>query len=274
MLRKHLPTALLTFSMTMFSGAAHAVRPFVTDDARIVDYGQIELENWLETSRVDGKWNPAPGLNAIGSTSVNDWLQILAGTGTGLDAHGNSGVANPMLSGKILLRSALADGTPGYAVSLTGLFDGGHGHFAQHGSVFSLTGMTTYRLWDDSLNIHINLGTRSDRTRNGITRSRVTWGVGLDIEAFNPKTRLVAEVYSGDPLELNAPRYAGQLGMRYLFSDYVQMDFITGIQPELDERLNRTGQYETTFQLGLRLLFDAFTPQGKPGNPNGAKGLF
>lgn len=260
--------------LASFSGLAHAIRPFVTDDARIVDVGQIETENWLETTRADSQWNPAPALNSIASTSVNDWLQILAGIGTGIDSGGNSGVANPLLSAKVLLRQSTEDGQAGYAISYTSTFDSGSGSFQEPGRVHSLVGMSTYRLWEDKLNIHINVGTRVDKERDGITRTRPLWGLGFDVEAFSPKNRVVLEAFSGDPLELNAPRYAAQLGLRYLHSDYMQMDFIWGAQPQLDESLNRTGRYESTFQVGIRLLFDAFTRGGLPGNPNGAKGLF
>lgn len=261
-------------SLFFFSSHANAVRPFVTDDARIVDYGQIETEIWIESTRANGEWNPTPAINAIGSTSVNDWLQILLGSGTGLDRDGSSGISNPLLSAKVLIKAASEDGAPGYALSYTSTFDSGRGSFQEPGKVQSIIGMSTYRLLDDRLNIHINFGLRADQEQNQATRNRSLWGLGIDVEAFSPKTRFVAEVFSGDPLTLNAPRYATQFGMRYLYSDYTQMDFIAGLEPELDNRLNRTGDYATTLQFGMRLLFDAFTKDGKPGNTNGAKGIF
>ena len=52
------------------------------------------------------------------------------------------------------------------------------------------------------------------------------------------------------------------------------MDFIAGAESVFDNRLNRTGSAAATRQFGLRLLFDAFTKDGKPGNPHGAKGMF
>jgi hypothetical protein len=265
---------IIIFYSIVNSNYAYAVRPFVTDDARIVDYGQVETESWIESTKANGQWNPAPSINAIGSTSVNDWLQILVGTGTGLDRDGNSGVSNPLLSAKVLFRAALEDGTPGYAISYTSTFDSGRKSFQERGQVQSLVGMSTYRFYDDKLNIHINLGLRTDKERDQVSQTRALWGLGFDVETFSSKTRFVAEVFSGDPLSLNAPRYATQLGMRYLKSDYMQMDFIVGAEPILDDRLNRTGSYATTVQFGLRLLFDAFTKDGKPGNPNGAKGIF
>jgi hypothetical protein len=246
----------------------------VTDDARIVDAGQIETESWIETTSTNGKWNPALAINAIGSTSVNDWLQSLVGTGSGLDGHGNSGISNPLLSAKILFKAATDDGETGYALSYTSTLDSGRGAFQEPGKVQSIVGMSTYRLLEDRINIHINLGLRTDKERSQASRTRPLWGLGVDIESFSPKVRLVAEVFSGDPITLNAPRYAAQMGTRYLHSDYIQMDFIAGAEPVLDNRLNRTGSYATTLQFGLRLLFDAFTKDGKPGNPNGAKGMF
>ncbi len=264
----------IIYSTFFYSSHAHAVRPFVTDDARIVDYGQIETETWVESTRANGEWRPTPAINAIGSTSVNDWLQILVGTGTGLDRDGNSGISNPLLSAKVLIKAASEDGAPGYALSYTSTFDSGRGSFQESGKVQSIVGMSTYRLLEDRLNIHINLGLRTDQERNQVARNRPLWGLGVDVEAFSPKTRFVGEVFSGDPLTLNAPRYATQFGMRYLHSDYMQMDFIAGLEPELDKHLNRTGNYATTLQFGMRLLFDVFTKDGKPGNPNGAKGIF
>jgi len=271
-MRRFIVTTFCSF--LFYSSYAYAVRPFVTDDARIVDYGQIETESWIESTRAQGKWNPTPALNAIASTTVNDWLQILMGTGTGIDSAGNSGISNPLLSAKVLLKAADEQGSPGYAISYTSTFDSGRGSFQEPGKVQSLVGMSTYRLIEDRLNIHINLGLRTDQERGQAANTRPLWGLGFDVESFSPKTRFVIEMFSGDPLTLNAPRYATQMGVRYLHNDYMQFDLISGAEPELYLQLNRTGAYATTLQFGMRLLFDVFTINGKPGNPNGSKGLF
>jgi len=267
--------ALVLLIGLLISINAHAVRPFVTDDARIIDYGQLELESWLETTRADGRYSPAPGFNFIGGISVNDWLQFLAGSGIGLDSNGDTTVSNPMLMGKVLLKAAELDGTPGYAISAGTTFNRGRGEgLYDDGRVFSLVGMTTYRLLDDALNIHLNLGSRTDSPKGAKSKSRVFWGAGIDAEAFSEETRVVAEVFAGDPLELNAPKVAMQTGLRWIYSDYTQLDVMFGLQPELNERNKRNGDYEKTVQIGLRFLFDSFTRGGKPGDPNGAKGLF
>lgn len=258
-----------------FCTPAHAVRPFVTDDARIIDYGQLELESWLETSHAAGRYSPAPGLNFIGGITVNDWLQFLAGSGVGLDSNGDTTVSNPVVMGKILLKAAALNGAPGYAISAGTTFNRGRGEgLYDDGRVTSLVGMTTYRLLDDALNIHLNVGARTDSPNGQKSKSRIFWGVGFDAEAFNEDMRVIGEVFAGDPLELNAPKIAMQTGVRWMFSDYTQLDVTFGLQPELDARNKRNGEYEKTLQIGFRFLFDAFTRGGQAGNPNGAKGLF
>jgi len=275
MLLNRFSQTLSLLILLLISNQAYAVRPFVTDDARIIDYGQLELESWLETTRADGRYSPAPGLNFIGGITVNDWLQFLAGSGVGLDSNGSSTVSNPVLMGKVLLKAAELNGAPGYAISAGTTFNSGRGEgLYDDGRVTSLVGMTTYRLLDDALNVHLNIGARTDSPRDQKSKTRVFWGVGFDAETFHEDMRVIGEVFAGDPLELNAPKIAMQTGVRWMFSDYTQLDVTFGAQPEIEGRSRRNGEYEKTLQIGFRFLFDAFTRGGKAGNPEGARGLF
>jgi len=271
------------FSLMPFLGAlpvlllstqAMAIRPFVTDDARIIDRGQFEMENWFESARSHGTWDPAPGFNTIVGTSVNDWLEILAGSGVGNDRNGSSTVGNPMLMGKVLLHPAQMNGAPGIAVSASTVFDQGHGSMYLQGRVSSLLAITSWRLQDDRINLHANLGVRSDKGEGFHRRQRIQWGWGVDIHTPLDRISYVAEVFSGDPLILHAPKFALQTGFRRLQSDRLQFDFTFGLAPELDNNLRRRGGYEKTVQVGVRLLFDVFTHRGRPGNPEGAAGFF
>lgn len=271
---KRLSTFLLTSMMLGYALSAHAVRPFVTDDARIIDYGQVEVENWLEFTRADGETAPAPGYNAIVGVSLNDWFEVLAGGGFGRDPGGKSAVGNPVLMGKILLKKAELDGDPGYAISAGTAFNSGRGSMYDDGRVYNIIGMTTYRMYEDRLNIHINLGARTDKDSHGTSRTRAFWGIGSDVAIHGDDIRFVAEAFAGDPLVPNAPKYAIQTGFRWLKSEYTQFDLTFGVEPELDDRLKRNGRYEKTAQIGIRMLFDAFTRGGKPGSPDGAPGLF
>ena len=264
-------SSLLLFALASPAGA---VRPFVTDDARIIDRGQVEIENWLESTRGDGQWDPAPGFNAIVGSSVTDWFEILAGGGVGADRVGGSTLGNPMVMGKILLRPSQVNGRPGVAFSASTVLDHGHGSMYLPGRVSVLLGMSTWRLLDDHLHVHVNLGMRNDRGLGFDPRRRAQWGVGIEAHTPFEKTRFVGEVFSGDPLVLHAPSYAMQTGVRRVQSDYLQFDLVLGLEPALDDQLRRRSSLELSVQLGVRVLFDVFTRGGRPGDPDGARGFF
>ena len=266
--------ACVPLALLLHASESLAVRPFVTDDARIVDRGQIETENWLETNRADGSWDPAPGLNTIWGASLTDWFEVLGGAGIGNDRQSGSTIANPVLIGKLLFKAAEVNGAPGLAFSASTTFDRGRGSMYDEGRVTAYTGMATYRLWDDDVNIHANLGWRYDKGPDNITRDRPYWGIGADIKTPKDKLQFVIEAFAGDPFIVNAPKYAFQTGFRWMESENLQMDLTFGFQPETDGSYRRSGGYEKSVQLGVRLLFDAFTPGGRAGNPEGARGLF
>lgn len=206
--------------------------------------------------------------------SFNEWFELLAGAGVGNDREGGSTVGNPVVIGKVLLRRAEEGGAPGLAFSGSTTFDTGRGSMYDPGRVSSYFGMATYRLFEDSVHLHTNLGWRFDKGPDNVTRDRVYWGIGADIKTPKDKLQFVIEAFAGDPFIVNAPKYAMQTGFRWMESDYLQMDLTFGFEPELDANLRREGGYEKSIQLGIRLLFDAFTPGGRRGNPEGARGLF
>ena len=109
---------------------------------------------------------------------------------------------------------------------------------------------------------------------SGPQRITPYWGIGFDLEAFHPEARLIGEVFAGDTLVLNEPKYASQFGVRWLPNDYLNLDVTFGLQPELDDWRNETGRLEFTGQIGIRMLFDVFIPGGRPGRADGADGLF
>jgi hypothetical protein len=265
---------LVSSGVILGSNSAFAVRPFITDDARIVDVGQIEMENWFETTRAEGVWDPAPGLNAIVGTTVNEWLEILAGSGLGRNRDGGSAMGNPVLIGKFLLQQSTREGRPGHAFALQHTFDQGRGSLYDAGSVSSLVGMTTFRFRDDFMYLHLNYGIRSDRTPDFARRERVYWGIGTETKTPIEKLDFVLEAFAGDPFIPDAPKYAFQTGFRYLKSDYLQFDLTLGFDPRRDQFGSILNGLEFTGQLGVRVLFDAFTPGGRRGSAEGARGLF
>jgi hypothetical protein len=177
--------------------------------------------------------------------------------------------------GKFLLTLAKKNGQPGYAISLSGASNEGRGSMYAPGKVLSIVGMTTYRLLDDRLQLHVNAGIRTDERINGYQQTRPYWGVGVESDLVGEHLKMVAEAFAGDPLVPNAPSYEMQTGLRWHESDHLQFDFTVGVAPVLDEQYQRVGgRFDTSVQVGVRILFDAFTREGKFGNPNGAKGMF
>lgn len=269
------------------SGPAYAVRPFVTDDARIADYGQIESESWMEVTHAEKEFGDSPGFNTMLGITPLDWLEIIAGTGGARSSNGKWAVANPVIQTKFLFTQAQNDGSPGYALTTGATFDAGQTTLAagsttdeavnpkyQLGDNYYAIGLMTHRLLDDTVQLHINLGLRAEHQTGLGLLLRPYWGIGLDAEVLRKDIHAIAEAYAGDPLQYNAPQYAGQFGARWIYSDYVNVDLTFGAQPTMSTYRQTTSAVEVWGQVGLRLLFDVFTHDGKPGSADGAMGLF
>jgi hypothetical protein len=250
-----------------------AVRPFVTDDARIIDYGQLEIEHWLEYGSRPGDTMYA--YNFMGGVSMTDWLELIVGTGVGVDTEDGRrlSIINPVIQPKILFLKAEEDGTPGLAAATGVLLPYGKGslHDSGWGGYGLLLGTT--RLFDDWLQLHVNLGATYTDDDGRTADWRPYWGFGFDLGVVREDIRFIGEVYSGDPLDLEKPRWAVQTGIRWLKSDYVNWDLTFGTQPHMEDH-RRAGGQEYWAQIGLRLLFDVFTRDGKPGDFSGAVGMF
>lgn len=268
------------------SDPAYAVRPFVTDDARIADYGQVEIESWMEVTHAEGGFGDAPGLNTMLGITPSDWLEIIGGTGLARASNNKWAIANPVIQTKVLFTQAEADGAPGLAFASGATFDAGQTTLAagasidesinpkyQLGDNYYAIGLMTYRLLDDTVQVHTNLGLRAEHQSGIGLRLRPYWGIGVDAELIRKDIHAIAEAYAGDPLEYNAPLYAGQFGARWIYSDDVNVDLTFGAQPTMNTYRQATSAVEVWGQVGLRLLFDAFTHDGKPGSADGAIGL-
>lgn len=264
-----------------------AVRPFVTDDARIADYGQVEIESWMEVTHAEGAYGDMPGFNSMIGVTPTDWLEVIAGTGLARSSNNKWSIANPVIQGKLLFTRAQADGSPGLAFASGATFDAGQTTLAAGATVdesinpayklgdnYYTMGLMTYRLLDDTLQLHANVGLRAEHQSGIGLRVRPYWGIGFDAEVFREDIRAIAEAYAGDPLEYNAPLYAGQFGARWICSDYVNLDLTFGAQPVMNTYRQPTSSVEVWGQVGLRLLFDAFTHDDAPGDSQGAVGMF
>jgi hypothetical protein len=259
----------LAAALLLCAPPALAVRPFVTDDARITDSGQLEFESWPEFVRTSDGTHV--GLNVMAGVNPLEYLQVIFGAGMGLDR--NVGISNPVIQPKLLVWRAEEGGFPGLSVAAGLTLPVGRGDLFEPATGAYLIAPITSRLFDDWLLVHVNLGARAAFERGGGRVVRAYGGLGIDLGIFDPDVRLVAEAYTGDPFEALGPNRAFQWGLRWLKSDHVNLDLTFGAQPELDANRRERGTWEYWGQLGIRLLFDVFTPDGRPGDPMGGRGL-
>lgn len=258
---------------------AHAVRPFVTDDARIISAGQLEMETWPELLRSEGRLHV--GHHLMGGVSVNEWFELIVGGGVGLDPGPAVTVPNPVIQPKLLVWRAEDDGFPGLSVATGLTLPVGRGSMFDEATGFYVIAPITSRLFRDWLLVHANVGFTSAYAPDGLPTMgegvfsmRPYWGFGLDVGVGHPDARLIVEAYDGDPFEALGPEYAFQWGGRWLKSDYVNLDLTFGAQPLVQDGVRVNGEWEMWVQVGIRLLFDVFTPDGLPGDPMGAHGMF
>lgn len=219
-----LVVALAAAELT-FSGAAHAIRPFITDDAHVVGKGHVQLETWW---RRDGKSLQHWILPAVGPT---DWLEVTFGGVYGLSGLGATGapsfaIGGPVAQGKFLLHESIPNRPPGLALIVGGIAPAGRGGFESPGpSAFSYLAVTQAFFKEDDFLIHANLGV-STLAATGYAPAKITWGIGTQVETVYD-IHLIGEIFSGDPYVQGASG-AYQAGLRVIFNEHLQLDATFG----------------------------------------------
>lgn len=251
---------------------AEAVRPFVTDDARIADYGQIEGETWFDFLPEGGRVLPV--YNFLLNVVPLDWLEFGASGGIGWDTDDSVTILNPGVQAKLLFARPLDMGPPGLSALGGVTFPVGRGSQYQRAWGGYAIAPLTMSLLDGWWLIHGNLGWVGGRpTDDAPSRHRFFWALGTEVALGHEDWRFVLEAFAGEPLDPFGARLAGQTGLRWLASDYLNLDLAVTLSEELDEQLSRTGGVDWSIQLGLRFLIDAFTRGGAPGDTEGACGM-
>jgi hypothetical protein len=262
---------LLILIIFFFSSNVFAVRPFVTDDARIVDVRQLEIETWTEFARSSTEMTL--GQHIMTGYSFNDWFELIGGFGKGKDLkNGEFTIGNPVIQPKFLLWQAYRDGFPGLAIGLGATLPYGRGAFHDEAFGAYAVGMMTSRLFHDRLQLHFNFGKTFAKEKGQATGGRNYWGIGIDVGVYKIDHRYILEAYAGDPFEALGPNLSFQTGFRWLKSDFLNFDFTIGTQPELTETRTRSGKWEYWGQVGVRLLFDELRGKLGPSRYEGAKG--
>lgn len=218
--------------------AAHAARPMVTDDARIVDAKACQLESWVRHDDASTQLWALPACNPTGN------LELTFG-GARTRAASESRFTDNVLQAKTMVHS-LADSSWGLALTL-----GTTRHPAREsatgwpGDPYVNVPLSVIVLDADRWNVHFNAGAVRQRDTG---RTLGTWGFGNEVRVARDLF-LIPELFRGD---FGRPFY--QAGLRYwIVKDRVQVDATTG------NRVN--GDSGTRwFSVGLRLLTPPLPP--------------
>ena len=220
-------------ALTCCCAPAHAARPFVTDDARIVDPGGYQIESFVKHQRNTSEnefwflpaWNPG---------SI---VELTLG-GFALRSTGGGDANTLIAQAKTLLRPLRTDDF-GSAVTLGVLRQEPLGSAAGAWSPF-LNLIASVSLLDDAVILHANAGLLDDRLAEV---ERYTWGVGAEI-ALVPRLWAIAEAY-----DQKGDKPSAQLGLRYwVVQDRLQVDGTVGSQQS-------DPQDRRWVSIGVRILF-------------------
>jgi hypothetical protein len=194
--------------------ASMAARPFVTDDARLTNEGQCQLESWTRRYNNSTESWALPACNPYGN------FEVSLGTGVAQDVQGVR-TQDYILQGKSLMRK-LSTNDWGWGVAV--------GHI-QHPAVNpgpNLLGNTyayipiSRSFKQDDIIVHINVGLLKDKATGN---NKTTWGVGSELK-LGPRLLGIAEAF-GD--NTSSPYF--QTGFRYAVRpDLFQVDMTVGKQ--------------------------------------------
>jgi len=267
--RRYLPLLLIFIVVSLPQESAFAVRPFVTDDARIVNKGQLETESYAGMTFTKGD-KPAIEARALQGMSFTDRLEVVAG---GFGFTYQDGQARPLdmlIQPKYVLYRSFG-AIPSVSVAAAQLFplSGNLQHWDSyamaHVSWFLFTPQESTDPYDNGLAVHLNLGAKSRYDAGPATyRSKLYWAAGFEVITFTREVRFLGEIFNGDPFSFEEKFPAFQTGFRWYKTPYVQMDMVLrGVRNGSQETQATTGAefapgWNYTIQVGLRVLFDVF----------------
>ncbi|MDW8295355.1 MAG: hypothetical protein RMJ97_00570 [Raineya sp.] len=198
------------------------VRPFITDDARVVGDHLFQIETWGRADEANFQWW------ALAAYGPKHWLELTAGWVKGMDFEPERGFAYalPLLQAKFLIREYKPNQLPGLGWVIGTFLPYGQGSFKPPGyGTFSYLTITQSLGEGDKVLIHGNLGFNYLHIA-GEHQWLNTWGIGTQIKTLGG-FHLVGELFSGDPY-VPGSGTSFQVGFRHFFSDDLQIDGTIG----------------------------------------------
>jgi hypothetical protein len=203
---------------------AHAARPFVTDDARIVDKDGCQVETFVKRQRRydENEFWVLPACNPWGAELTLGHIRVDGALGD---------TRTTVIQGKMLLKPLLTNGA-GYALTL--------GTFYGAATNPYLNAIGSFSLADDRVVVHTNLGALRD---SAAKTTRATWGAGAEVLLMAPRLYGIVESYG-----VQGEKPTAHAGLRiWIVPNRVQVDTTVGVQRSTLERRFGT--------VGLRILW-------------------
>lgn len=238
-LRSHAPTLLLLLLLLLglFTQPAHAARPLITDDARVVDAKACQVESWLRIEHGRTELWALPGCNFAGD------VEFTLGGGRFRDEGQTA--SDLLAQAKVLIKPLAANG---WGAAITG----GAVRHRPLGGDASFTDVyvnvpLSFSFADDQFVLHTNAGWLRD---GAAQRHVATWGVGTESQ-LSARVGIVAEAFG----QVSRESFY-QLGLRFwVVPNRVQIDTTYG------NRIGSAhGNQARWFSIGLRLLSPALLP--------------
>jgi hypothetical protein len=227
-----LPIILISVFVLVPFNSAFAVRPFITDDARVTPSHTFLTETSL---RLDQNRFQNLTLFALG---FEDKLETTIGFTDGFLIKDDEGTAyqlsaaGPLLQLKYIFHQQKGkDGFPALGVALGvnppwGL--GGKNFPPPSWSEFCFLLISkSFSSHPEHLNLHLNLGMTNTHHSDKKMEQEVTWGVGLQYHLFKDTVYGVTEIVSGDPYGISSGAVY-QVGLRIFISEKLQLDTTYG----------------------------------------------
>ena len=214
------------------AASAQAARPFVTDDARIVDDGGYQIESYVKQQRTfhESEFWFLPAYNPFGRVELT-----VGGIWVNSVPDGNS--RSLLAQAKTLLKPLETNGS-GYALTLGVMRISPSGPDCGETNPY-VNGIGSFSLADDAVVIHTNLGARRDAAAS---TTRGTWGAGAEIR-MTGRLFGVVETYGE-----RGEKPTRHLGLRvWVVPSRVQIDSTLGFEHTNPER--------RFYTVGLRLLW-------------------
>ena len=263
---------LAVLAIVLYGQEASAVRPFVTDDARVVYPGQLEVENFGGIAMSRGR-EPGFEIRSLQGTSVSDRLEIIGG-GFGFQYENNKMTPQDLLFQPkyVLYRSFGLVPSVSAAVAVLAPLSGNrqlwNSYNMMHFSWFLFTPEDSTDPYDNGLAIHINVGTKGQYNAGlgGRWTNEFYWAAGFEAITFSREIRVLGEVFNGDPFSFEEKFPAYQAGLRWYKTPNLQWDFVVrggrdgGIGSAIGAGIETGSGWNYTVQLGLRFLLDDVFP--------------